>query len=163
MGFTRKADAGGGEFVKFGTVGDSITGIYLGAQDRANSKFGPSKNHMFNTKNGVKVVTAKEGSQIEQLLSGEDNKLVKLTFSGTKDTGKGNPMKLYTLDVDGDYVPTSDELAGADDGDDGDSDDEEELETAAPTAAAKAVPRGAAPSAAKRAQVNAFVNQQAKR
>jgi hypothetical protein len=155
MAFIRKTDSGGGDTVKFNAVGDSVTGIYLGAQDYPDGKFGPTVKHIFNTKKGIKVVFAKSNNQITQLLGGEENKLVCLTFSGTKNTGKGNPMKLYTLDVDPDYSPTADELSAA--SNDDVSVDEEETEEEMTTAPAKSAPRAAAPSAAKRSAVNAFV------
>lgn len=156
MAFTRKTDSGGGDVVKFNNVGDNVTGVYLGCQDHAGGKFGPSIKYIFNTKAGMRVAFAKVGGQIGNLLTGEEGKLVCLTFSGTKNTGKGNPMKLFTLDIDSDYVASEEELStGDDEPEDGDDDAAMDEKT---TAAAKAAPRAAPPTAAKRSQVNAFVS-----
>lgn len=156
MAFTRKTDSGGGEVVKFVNVGDKVTGVYVGSQPHPEGKFGPSVKYIFNTKAGMRVAFAKEGGQIGNLLAGEDGKLVCLTFSGTKNTGKGNPMKLFTLDVDADYVASEEELSAGNDEPEDDEDGPAMDEKT--TAAAKAAPRAAPPSAAKRSQVNAFVS-----
>lgn len=159
MAFQRKVDSGGGDVVKFEKPGDSITGYYVGGQDFPEGKFGPAIKHIFKTPKGIKVVFAKVNHQITGLLSGEVGKLVRLTFDSTKPSGKGNPTKIYTLDVDPEQALDSNELnLAADTVDDEPMDDADTDLDETPTRAAKAAPTGKAPSADARARAQALLN-----
>jgi hypothetical protein len=108
MAFKRKQS---GDIFKFETKGDSLTGYYLGSQD-FQGDFGPTKKHLFKTETGVKIVIGQ--GYLTNLLTGSDpvapGTLVRVTFEGTKKGKKGNPMKVYDLEIDADQVLDSAEI-----------------------------------------------------
>lgn len=113
MAFKRVTDSGGGDIIKFDKVGTAVTGIYLGSESWPEGKFGPTVKHIIKTEAGIKVALFKEGSQpgklFGQALPGQ---LIQLTFANTKASkGGGNPMKLYTLDIDDSYSASPEEVA----------------------------------------------------
>jgi hypothetical protein len=156
MAFERKVDSGGGDVVKFEKPGDSVTGFYVGSQPFPEGKFGPAIKHILKTAKGMKVVFAKEGSALDQLFSGEDGNLVRVTFASTKPSGKGNPTKIYTLDVDKEQTLDPAEMATSESTyDDEPSEDEEETEVT--TSPAKAAPTARSPSTDARARAQALL------
>lgn len=131
MAFKRKEDTGGGEEFKFDKKGKSLTGIYMGSSD-FKGKFAPTKKHIFKTESGIKVVFGQ--SHLIQLLADEQpGILVCITYVKDKPSQKGNPMKVYTLDIDDEFRADEDEIAEAvdaansDEQDDEPEEDEEEL------------------------------------
>ncbi len=117
MAFRPVPDSGGGDIIKFDKPGTQVTGIYVGRQDFPEGKWGPTVKHIFNTEAGIKVAFFKDDTQpgklLAQLTAGQ---LVRFTFTGTKPSKNGgNPMKLYSLDIDDEYVATPADLANADD------------------------------------------------
>lgn len=102
MAFKEKIDTGSGDFVKFDKIGDSVTGVYLGAKE-IEGKFGPVLKHTFKTSSGMRSALAKAGSQLSQMLEGEEGNNLKVTFAETKPSGKGNPTKIYKVAIDDNF------------------------------------------------------------
>lgn len=163
MAFIRKQDNGGGEQFKFEKQGQTLTGWYLGSFDHTGD-FGPTKKHLFKLQTGqIKVVFGQ--THLTQLLCDAvdpipTGALVQVTFSESKKMKKGNPMKMYTVDVDADSICSVDDLAAvsreSDDYSD-ESDDETQADEVI-TAPAKAAPKAASPTAKSRAQVEALLS-----
>ena len=138
MGFVKKVDTGAGDSVKFTKIGDSVEGAYLGGTE-SEGKFGLTVKHMLKTKEGLKTVFAKPGSQLSSLLKGEEGNTIRITFEDEKRTGKGNPMKVYGVEVDNSKPRLSSEYLVS-----GDSEyaaDTDEAEEAAPAARSPAAAR----------------------
>lgn len=162
MGFKRKTDTSGGEQFKFETIGQKLTGFYLGSVEH-NGEYGPTKKHLFKTKQGIKVVFGQ--THLTSLLEGEvPGSLMLVTYESNKKVRKGNPMKMYTLDIDVDnQLDSSEIVAGVDAAtsqeQDEYSDESEDISIdEVSTAPAKSLPRAAAPSAAARAATNDLLN-----
>ncbi len=155
MAFKRKADPSSAESVEFKKIGDSLTGIYLGATLWEGGKFGPTMVHLFNTSEGMKKAYSKEKGQLTQILAGEEGKNVLVTYAESRPSGKGNPMKVYTVDVDDEFqtLPANELLAQYEDAveDTEEEVDEEPQYTAPPS-------RTASASAANQAKVQALLN-----
>lgn len=153
MAFKPVADSGGGEIIKFDRPNTQVTGIYLGKQDFPTGKFGPTTKHMFKTETGIKVAFFKDNSQPGNLLSNATpGQLVRLTFTGTKPSkGGGNPMKLYALEIDEDFVASADDVAveTADEYDNEDDTPADEVVTAPVTRAPTTVNKSAVNSVLK--------------
>ncbi len=108
MAFKRKTDTGSGDQFKFETIGQKLTGYYLGSFDH-DGEYGPTKKHVFKTQSGLKVVFGQ--THLTQLLDGEKaGTLMRVTFSSEKKAKKGNPMKMYDLDIDTDQVLDASEI-----------------------------------------------------
>lgn len=141
MAFKRKVDSGGGDVVKFEKIGDSVQGTYLGAQLDPNGKFGPALKHVLSTPKGTKVIFSKPNSQLSSLLMGEEGRDVIITFENTKASGKGNPTKIYAIDIDDAPPIPKDELPSFSNEEESDDDtavsdpDEEDAAQAAQLAA----------------------------
>lgn len=113
MAFKRKTDTGSGEQFKFERVNQKLTGYYLGSFDH-DGEYGPTKKHVFKTPKGIQVVFGQ--THLTQLLDGErPGPLMQVTYTGDKKTGKGKPMKQYTLDIDADQMLDSDEIPASSD------------------------------------------------
>jgi hypothetical protein len=155
MAWNRKSDTSGEQF-KFENKGQQLTGYYLGSVDHEGD-YGPTKKHLFKTQEGVKVVFGQK--HLTDLLAGETvGVLMRVTFSDTKKGKKGNPMKIYTLDVDPDQRLDAVELVdAAESADEGTNDDAEETVEEIRTAAARPAPRATSPSAANISKVNALL------
>lgn len=158
MAFKKKQDVTSGEQFKFENEGDTLTGYYLGSFAHEGD-YGPTKKHLFKTEKGIKVVFGQ--THLTQLLEGEPQGiLVRVTYENSKKMRKGNPMKMYALDIDSecvlDGVSVSNSVSDANTGSDEEEDDvsnyeqEEEVHTAIakPTLSAKA------PNAAQQQKVN---------
>lgn len=157
MAFERKVDSSGGDVVKFEKPGDSVTGFYVGSQPFPEGKFGPAIKFILKTPKGVKVIFAKENSALAQLFTGEEGKLVRVTFERTKPSGKGHPTKLYTIDVDNDQTIDPEEMAAAEPAYDDEPADDEDDAAEVVTAPAKAAPAARSPSADGRARAQALL------
>lgn len=158
MAFKPVVDSGGGDVVKFEKPGTAVTGIYLGFQAWPEGKFGPTTKHIFKTEKGLRVAFFKDDSQPGNLLSqAKAGDLVRLTFTGTKPSkGGGNPMKLYSLDIDDEYKASDDDISAASTTeDDGDSDTP--MDEVTTSAAARA------PAAINRSAVNAVLGKSNRR
>lgn len=154
----------------------SIEGYFLGTKALGPNKFNKSKTdymHILQTQDGNIGVWGKTHMD-RQLLAVNPGTMVRITFSGTKDVGKGNDMNCYLVEVDEDNtIEVSLEAAntpvdasgcaGDFDPDSEPSDDESEEEDPLPAdepAPARAVaPRHAAqpPSAAAQAKTRALL------
>lgn len=111
------AVAESGTPVKFNKVGDSFTGKYLGSTvisfDETDSKTGETKTNTFNQHQFVdetsgEVFTLNGGFKIDRGFLGDPEKnvpgiavgkTVRITHTGTVDTGQPAPMKDYRIDV----------------------------------------------------------------
>lgn len=153
MAFKRKQDGSNGEAVSFETKGQAVKGVYLGSADFV-GKYGPSVKHIFKTESGIKIAF---GTKVmNELLNGETGKLVILTFTGTKPSGKGNPTKLFSLDIDDTYQASDEELAEAEAAmDDEPTEDDDISMDEVVTAAVKTRTNAQPPSAANQAAVRA--------
>lgn len=157
MAFKRKVD-GNGEQFKFENIGDSLTGVYLGSLDHEGN-YGPTKKHLFKTEKGVKVVFGQK--HLSDMLEGErTGTLMRITFESEKKGKKGNPMKMYTLDIDDEYLASDDEVAaGVQEATTEENEDyEDNAEEEVVTRTAKGLPTGKAPDAAKQARVAALLS-----
>lgn len=164
MAFERKADTTQGEVFKFENPGDSITGYYLGSVDHEGD-YGPTKKHVFKTPKGVKVCFGQR--HLSDLLSDETpGFLVRVTFESTKKTGKGKPMKVFTMDVDRDQRTEEGLLDAASDDSSsityGDDPVEETPFDEIKTAPAKSYPAPASSDAANRAKIQAELARRSK-
>lgn len=112
MAFKPVANSGGGDIIKFDTPGTQVTGIYLGAQDFPDGKWGPTVKHIFKTDTGIKVAFFKTNSQPGELMTNATaGQLVRLTFTKTKASKNGgNPQKIYSLDIDYEYTASPEDL-----------------------------------------------------
>lgn len=109
MAFKRKLDTGSGEGFKFETIGQKLTGFYLGTFPFDGS-FGPTVKHLFKTTNG-KIVSVIGQKHLSGLLESETaGPLMQITYTADKKGKKGNPMKMYTVDIDTDQTVPVDEL-----------------------------------------------------
>lgn len=129
MTYVKKASASNAEFVKFATVGDNVAGVYLGAQYRADGRYGPEVQHLLKTKSGVKIVTTKPGSDLANDLKGEEGKDIQVTFESWRDTTKGR-KKIYSVGVNPNAAPIDKSLLleAMDEATSGESDEAEETE-----------------------------------
>lgn len=149
MAFERKKDSGGGEVFKFENPGDTLTGFYLGSEDHT-GEFGPTKKHVFKTETGTKVCFGQ--THLTQLLADEEpGYLMIVTFDSTKKTGRGKPMKVFTLDIDKDQKAAGVEAASFEDEPIEDDIPADEVKTAP----AKSYPTPAAVDPAARARIQA--------
>lgn len=163
MAFKRKTDTSTGEQAKFEKPGASLEGIYLGSFDHEGD-YGPTKKHLFKTETGVKVVFGQR--HLTDLLADEKpGILVRVTYTGDKKMKKGNPMKMYALDIDdeiqADAADVTEAVEAANDAGSYDEDDYAEDDTPSdeqPTAPVKAKPVATAPSSATQAKVKALLN-----
>ena len=132
----RKITAAGGKAAQFTKIGDEVSGLYVGKQYDANGKFGPTNKHLLKTKEGVTVVYAKPGTQLDELFEGETGKFVWVTYVASVPSTKGNPRKVYALDrakgvpaLDAEELPTFEANAADEEPevevDEDDGDDEE--------------------------------------
>lgn len=162
MAFRRKQDIGSGEIFSFEKVGQKITGYYLGTFDHEGN-YGPTKKHVFKTEKGIKVVFGQ--THLTQLLEGEEKgKLVQVTYVSDKKMKKGNPMKMYTLDIDDEQaldpneIPDSVEEAVEPEDDYADDEPAEDEDDAPPADEVKTAParnlqaKGSSASSAERAK-----------
>lgn len=82
----------------------SIEGYFLGTKALGPNKFNKSKTdymHILQTQEGNIGVWGKTHMD-RQLLSVSPGTMIRVTFSGTKDVGKGNDMNCYLVEVDED-------------------------------------------------------------
>lgn len=158
MAFVRKEDTGSGEQVKFENFGDSLTGIYLGSFEHE-GKFGTTSKHLFKTDKGIKVVFGQR--HLTELIAGTPiGSLVRVTYEKNKKVNKGNPMKMYTLDVDDGGIADAETVIEALESleDAGDVEDEEVPADEVKTAPAKTKPTATAPTAAQRASAQSILS-----
>lgn len=98
----------------------SVEGYYMGFK-MTEGKFGPSKLHVFKTKNGNTGVWGKTNLD-SQLLQVKPGTMTRATFTGTVPSNKGNDMlkfkvevdKSNTIDVEGVATSTSDDFNASD-------------------------------------------------
>lgn len=155
MAFKKQLDKGSGELFKFEEEGQQLTGIYLGSDDFAGD-FAPTKKHLFKTEEGIKTVIG-QSHLINLLQNVAVGSLVRVTFEGKKKGKKGNPMNVYGIEIDDEYVADDSEIAAARSAmDDGDQDDEETPMDEVKTAQVKSS-RGQAPSTATKARVDSLL------
>lgn len=128
MAFKDKLDSGGGDIIKFNKIGDTAVGVYLGSKLDLEGKFGPTLKHVLKTDGGMGTIFAKPNSQLSSMLSGEEGNKIKITFSETKPSGKGNPTKIYKVAIDDSFKRLAPEYLLQTDSEDSDS----STETAAP-------------------------------
>lgn len=166
MAFKRKQDTSSGDLFKFETVGQQLTGYYLGSFDY-DGEYGPTKRHLFKTKKGTKVVMGQK--HLTDLLADEKpGVLVQVTYESDKKVKKGNPMKVYTLDIDDEQTLSADEIPSEiesaeepdnyDDTEPTEVEEEEEQLDEVKTAPKPIAAAAKAPSPAARAKVNEILN-----
>jgi hypothetical protein len=153
----RKITAAGGKAAQFSKIGDEVSGLYVGKQYDANGKYGPTNKHLLKTKEGVTVVYAKPGSQLDDLFEGETGKFVWVTYTASVPSTKGNPRKVYVLDrakgvpaLDSEELPTFAANAEDEEQEVETEDDEDQQQYEAPAPVAKA-------AATRRAQLDALL------
>ncbi len=149
----------------------SIEGYLLGTKNLGPNKFNKSKTdymHILQTQDGNVGVWGKVHMD-RQLFGVNPGTMVRITYTGTKDVGKGNPMTCFLVEVDESECivpPTSDEDVTEGSENYSGEEEEEELEAGeeeapadeAPPARAKPPVRAAqAPSAAAQAKVRGLL------
>ncbi len=158
MAFKRKTGTGDGEVFKFENPGTTLTGVYVGRSE-FQGDWGPTIKHQIKTEAGLKVVF---GSKVlnDLLTDGELGKLVRITQVKSKPSKKGNPTKMYEIDVDDEYQMGGDELStyAGDDGEETDVDADEPAYDEAPAARASAPRQPATVNAASAAKAQAMLN-----
>lgn len=123
----------------------TITGYYLGREEKPD-KFNPGKtkiNFILDTPEGITGVNG-NSNLVKKMTENEANfrtehnipplgAEVVMNYTGTKDTGKGNPMKVYTVTFDRenmkdlDIVVVTSDAYEDDDGADADEEDDTEV------------------------------------
>lgn len=78
----------------------SLEGYYIGSKP-ITTKFGPGKIHIFQTENGNVGVWGKTDMD-NKLATVNPGRMVRLAFTGTVPSKKGNPMWKYKVEVDED-------------------------------------------------------------
>ena len=165
MAFEPVFDASSATAFKFENKGDVLEGYYMGSFDYEGD-YGPTKRHMFNTKQGAVVVFGQR-NLMQTLPSIKAGTMVRITYNEDKITAKGRaPMKVFGFEQDRkdtvlvsgvDFTKTDEEFAGS--GDDDDS--SEGTAPASYSAKASAIPTtnpaNAAASAARQAEVKALL------
>jgi hypothetical protein len=102
MKLTDKTPSDGSDlkYVKFDAIGDYVTGLYL-RSEQTQGKFGPRLEVTLKTRDGEKIVTCSK--HLERVITSnlEDikGKVLTITYTSEKDIGKGNPMKVFDVDV----------------------------------------------------------------
>ena len=88
------------KYIKFDNIGEFVTGLYLKSETVA-GKFGPRLEMTLRTKEGEKVVTCTK--MLERIITSNldsiRGKVLTITYVSSKDIGKGNPMKVFDVDV----------------------------------------------------------------
>ena len=88
------------KYIKFDNIGEFVTGLYLKSETVA-GKFGPRLEMTLRTKEGEKVVTCTK--MLERIITSNldsiRGKVLTITYVASKDIGKGNPMKVFDVDV----------------------------------------------------------------
>lgn len=113
----------------------TIEGYFLGTKAVGKNKFNKSKTdykHILLTKSGNVGVWGKTHLD-RQMLDVVPGTMVRITYNGTKDVGKGNPMTCYLVEVDQNEtiavnVGVNTPIDSSEDSDHSESEDEEELE-----------------------------------
>lgn len=158
----------GGEDKKTGKPNpESIEGYFLGTKALGPNKFNKSKTdymHIFQTRQGNIGVWGKTHMD-RQLLNVTPGTMVRVTFAGTRDVGKGNDMNCYTVEVDKDNTievnlsPSNTPVNSGDEADDGDSDSGDDSPSDEVTPVRASAPRQVTPppSAASQARTRALL------
>lgn len=159
MAFKRKTGTGDGEVFKFENPGTTLTGVYVGRSDYQGD-WGPTIKHQVKTEAGLKVIF---GSKVlnDLLTDAELGKLIRITQVKSKPSKKGNPTKMYEVDVDDTYEMDGAELSSyAGDGEEEETDIDADAPAYDETVAARpAAPRQAANvGAAQAAKAQALLN-----
>jgi hypothetical protein len=145
-----------------------IEGYFLGTKCLGPNKFNKTKTdymHILQTQDGNVGVWGKVhmDRQIHQVNPGT---MVRITYTGTLDVGKGNPMSCFSVEVDEDntievnLAPAAASPAEDADYDDGEEDGYDEgaaADEVAPTRATAPRRAAAAPSAAQQAKVKSLL------
>ena len=79
--------------------GDSIEGKYIN-RNTSEGKYGESVFYTICTEDGTQYSIAGSADIRNKMEQVELGKLVRITFAGYQETEKGNPMKVYTVEVD---------------------------------------------------------------
>lgn len=130
MAFEPVFDASSATAFKFENKGDVLEGYYMGSFDYEGD-YGPTKRHIFNTKNGAVVVFGQR-NLMQTLPSIKPGTMVRITYTDEKITAKGRaPMKVFNFEQDRserihvsgvDFTKTDEEFTSS--GDDDDSTEE---------------------------------------
>lgn len=93
-------DNANSQFVKFINIGDSVKGLFV-SYDVVDGNFGPKKELVLKTKEGIKTVTC--STNLAQILDEHvetiHGKVLTITLVGTKAVGKPQPMKIFKVDA----------------------------------------------------------------
>lgn len=152
----------------------SIEGYFLATKTIGQNKFNKSKTdymHVIQTPKGNTGVWGKTHMD-RQLLSVNPGTMVRITFDGTKDVGKGNDMTCYKIEVDEDNCvavnleankpleASEEDSAGYTDNSsyvDDEEDEEDPVDEVVPTRAAAPRQPAQVPDAARQAKVKALL------
>lgn len=94
---------GDSNYVKFHDIGDSVRGLFVSYDpDADNGNFGPKPELTLRTKEGIAIITC--SAHLKQILDDNEesleNHVITISYIGTKDVGKGNPMKLFKVEAE---------------------------------------------------------------
>jgi hypothetical protein len=96
-----------GEVFKFDQEGVSLEGEYLGVTEKP-SKFGPKAEKLYSVLSGGKKKTFFGCTQLNETLAGVTlGTILKITYTGKKETRGGNTMKVFTVLADAPEVSSS--------------------------------------------------------
>jgi len=113
-----KEDAASGQFVRFDANGDTVEGVFAGAEDRT-GRYGPETIFRIKTAHGEATISSSGNFDCAQKLK-KAIKLgalrvgtqVKIVRTGLADVGRENPMKVFQVLVDDSKVPYPTESNG---------------------------------------------------
>lgn len=104
--------AAGARFKKFEAIGDRIAGLFVKQEER-DGRFGRETVYTFRTKSEaglIEDVSLSSGGhtdadmKLKKAALKQGNKVI-VAFTGTRDVGKTNPMKLFKVQVDDSVTP----------------------------------------------------------
>lgn len=91
-----------GQFFKFNAIGEVLRGRFVSYTIDRPGNFGPKDELVLKTKNGLMIHDC--SAALKRILREHEDKLpgkiLTITFTEEKDVGKGNPMKVFEVDLD---------------------------------------------------------------
>ena len=103
-----------GQFFKFDTIGQVLRGRFVSYTIDKQGNFGPKDELVLRTKTGLVIHDC--SAALKRILREHEEKLpgkiLTITFTEEKDIGKGNPMKVFEVDLD-DSPPPAQKLSAS--------------------------------------------------
>jgi hypothetical protein len=104
-----------GQFFKFDTIGQVLHGRFVSYTIDKPGNFGPKDELVLRTKTGLVIHDC--SAALKRILREHEDKLpgkiLKITFTEEKDIGKGNPMKVFDVELDDAPPPKGQQLTAA--------------------------------------------------